>query len=161
MVNAIWNRINNAKLVPVTQQFIKDKGGNHYYIDLYFPQLKIGVECDEGYHNSIEQKVLDAERELTIFDVLKQIDGRDYIALHVDVTKPYNEVEAQINAHVSTIKSKIDELKRVVFSQVKDSTTGVIGYRFVGFFVGDHYDENGRITYRRIDDKFKIIKKIF
>lgn len=292
VVNAIWNRINNAKLVPVTQQFIKDKDGNHYYIDLYFPQLKIGVECDEGYHNSIEQKVLDAERELTISDVLKQIDGRDYIALHVDVTKPYKEVEAQINAHVTTIKSKIDELdiedgwknhfpntcdgfetqyssieayfkakeyitihdeivfptnkevyniilgqnyaghlmhsgepfrklyteygyeegtfpwfpkltinkptkkgyynllskdgkeiyeyiddpiqnmqrksegryigkKRVVFSQVKDSTTGVIGYRFVGFFVGDHYDENGRITYKRIDDKFKIIQKIF
>ena len=49
--------------------------------------------------------------------------------------------------------------KRVVFSQVKDSTTGVTGYRFVGFFVGDHYDENGTITYKRIDDKFKIIKK--
>ena len=110
VVNAIWNRINNAKLVPVTQQFVKDKNGNHYYIDLYFPQLKIGVECDEGYHNNIEQKVLDAERELTIFDVLNQIDGRDYIALHVDVTKPYNEVEAQIDAHVATIKSKIDEL---------------------------------------------------
>ena len=110
VVNAIWNRVNNPKLVPVTQQFIKDKAGNHYYIDLYFPQLKIGIECDEGYHNSAEQKALDAERELTIFDVLKQVDGRDYIALHVDVTKTFSEVETQINTHVSTIKAKIDEL---------------------------------------------------
>ena len=290
VVNAIWNRINNPKLLPVTQQFIKDKEGNHYYIDLYFPQLKIGVECDEGYHNSKEQKILDAERELTIFDVLKQVDERDYIALHVDVTKSYDEVESQIDAHVATIKSKIEEIgiedgwkmqvsstgdnieqnpsdiemyfrdkeyitiyddvvfpsnkevyniilgqnysyhlmhggepfrklyteygyeegtfpwfpkltisrptkkgyynllskdgmeiyeyiddpaqnmqrkseqkyigkQRVVFSQVKDSVTKVTGYRFVGFFIGDHYDENGTITYKRIGDKFKIIKK--
>ena len=290
VVNAIWNRINDPRLVPVMQQFIKDKEGNHYYIDLYFPQLKIGVECDEGYHSSKEQKVLDAERELTIFDVLKQVDERDYFALHVDVTKSYQDVETQINAHVATIKYKIEEFniedgwakqfcsnedsddqraieieeyfsdkeyitihddiifpsnkyvynvilgqnyschlmhggepfrklyteygyeegtfpwfpkltvskptkkgyynllskdgseiyeyiddpeknmqrkaegryigkKRVVFSQVKDSTTGVAGYRFVGFFIGDHYDENGTITYKRIDDKFKIIKK--
>ena len=279
VVNAIWNRVNNPKLLPVTQQFIKDKEGNHYYIDLYFPQLKIGIECDEGYHNSKEQKILDAERELTIYDVLKQVDECDYIALHVDVTRTFDEVEAQINEHVATIKKKIKELniedgwkmyennieeyfkdktyitirdnivfssnkevynnilgqnytyhlmhggerwhklyteygyeegtfpwfpkltvnkptskgyynllskdgteiyeyidnaeqnmqrkkenryigkKRVVFSQIKDSVTGVVGYRFVGFFIGDHYDEDGRITYRRIDDKFKIIKK--
>ena len=45
------------------------------------------------------------------------------------------------------------------FSQVKDPITGLLGYRFIGFFIGDHYDENGMITYKRIDDKFKIIKK--
>jgi len=110
VVNAIWNRVGDPRLLPVTQQFVKDKDGNHYYIDLYFPQIKIGVECDEDYHQSKEQKILDAERELTIFDVLKQIDGRDYIALHVDVTKPYDEVESQINAHVNTIKDKIAEI---------------------------------------------------
>ena len=49
--------------------------------------------------------------------------------------------------------------KRVVFTKAKDPLTGIEGYRFVGFFIGDHYDENGMITYKRIDDKFKIIKK--
>ena len=48
--------------------------------------------------------------------------------------------------------------KRVVFTKAKDPLTGIEVYRFVGFFIGDHYDENGRITYKRIDDKFKIIK---
>ena len=56
VVNAIWNRVNNFKLVPVTQQLVKDKEGRRYYIDLYFPQLKLGVECYEGYHNNNEQK---------------------------------------------------------------------------------------------------------
>ena len=246
---------------------------------MYFPQLKIGVECDEGYHNSKEQKILDANREMTIYDVLKQVDEREYMALHVDVTKSFNEVEAQINSHVETIKNRITELniedgwekqdpviedyfkdkeyitihdnisfpsnkevynnilgqnysghlmhggepwhklyteygyeegtfpwfpkltvdkptskgyynilskdgteiyeyiddskknmqrkaegryigkKRVVFTQMKDAVTGVVGYRFVGVFVGDHYDDKGMITYKRVDDKFKIIKK--
>ena len=279
VVNAIWNRVNNPKLLPVTQQFIKDKEGNHYYIDLYFPQLMIGIECDEGYHNDKEQKIHDAERELTIYDVLKQVDEKEYIALHVDVTKSFEEVEAQINSHVETIKNTIAELnisdgwklyeidieeyfkdkeyitiyddivfptnkevynnilgenyaghlmhggepwhklytehgyeegtfpwfpeltvdkpnnngyynilskdgkeiyeylddeeenqkrkaekryigkKRVVFTKVKDNVTGISGYRFAGMFIGKCYDENGRITYERVDDKFKIIKK--
>ena len=221
---------------------------------------------------------------------MKQVDGCDYVALHVDVTKTFEEVEEQINAHVFTIKSKVEELniqdgwnlttkeikhgwseeesdiaeyfkdkeyitvndnivfprnkdvyniilgqnfagspahsgepwkklhtqygyeegtfpwfpqltiqkptssgyfnilskdgteiyeyiddpkqnmqrkaegryigkKRVVFTKAKDPLTGIQGYRFVGFFIGDHYDENGTITYKRIDDKFKIIKK--
>ena len=231
--------------------------------------------------------------------MLKQVDDRDYLALHVDVTGSYDEVEAQIDAHAATIRRKIEELnigdgwervelcgirfsqsevdngpateqveseieeyfkdreyitidddivfpsnkevyntilgqdysyhlmhggerfhklyteygyeegtfpwfpkltvnrptskgyynllskdaseiyeriddpeknmqrkaegryigkKRVVFAQVKDPITGITGYRFVGFFIGDHYDEEGTITYKRIDDKFKIIK---
>ena len=290
VINAVWNRVADSRLVPVSQQYVKDKNGNYYFIDLYFPQLKIGVECDEGYHTVDEQKIHDAEREATIIDVMRQVDGSDYIALHVDVTKSFEEVEEQINAHVITIKSKIEELniqdgwslttkevkhgwsaeetdiaeyfkdkeyitindnivfphnkdvyniilgqnfagspahsgepwkklhsqygyeegtfpwfpqltlqnptssgyfnilskdgteiyeyiddhelnmqrkkegryigkKRVVFTKAKDPLTGIQGYRFVGFFVGDHYDEDGKITYKRIDDKFKIIKK--
>ena len=300
VVNAIWNRVNHPGLVPVTQQYVKGNEGNHYFIDLYFPQLKIGIECDEGYHNAKEQKTLDLERELTILDVLKQVDDRDYLVLHVDVTKPFHEVEAQINEHVAVIRSRIEELnigdgweelgvygsriahdktgkdvdrtqiesdienyfrdrdyitiddnivfpsnkevyniilgqnysyhlmhggeafrklyteygyeegtfpwfpkltvnrptskgyynilskdadeiyeylddpeknlqrkaegryigkKRVVFAQVKDPVTAIVGYRFVGFFIGDHYDKDGMITYKRFSDKFKIIKK--
>ena len=49
--------------------------------------------------------------------------------------------------------------KRVVFTKSKDPLSGIEGYRFVGFFIGDHYNENGTITHKRIDDKFKIIKK--
>ena len=111
VVNAIWNRVNDYRLVPVTQQYVTDGKGNRYFIDLYFPQLKIGVECDEGYHASKEQKILDADREMTISDVLEQINAGEYIALHVDVTQSWEMVESQINDHVATIKAKSEELK--------------------------------------------------
>ena len=111
VVNAIWNRVNDYRLVPVTQQYVTDGKSNRYFIDLYFPQLKIGIECDEGYHASKEQKILDADREMTISDVLEQINAGEYTALHVDVTQPWEMVESQINDHVATIKAKIKELK--------------------------------------------------
>ena len=37
VVNAIWNRVNDYRLVPVTQQYVTDGKGNRYFIDLYFP----------------------------------------------------------------------------------------------------------------------------
>ena len=58
-----------------------------------------------------EQKILDADREMTISDVLEQINAGEYIALHVDVTQSWEKVESQINDHVATIKSKIEEVK--------------------------------------------------
>ena len=107
VINTIWNRINCSKLLPVTQQFIKAKDGRQYMIDLYFPQLNIGVECDEPFHQ--KQKEADNLRELTIFHILKQINHHGYTALHVNITT-FEEVEKQINEHVQFIKNKINEL---------------------------------------------------
>jgi len=105
VVNAIWNRLNTTEVKPVSQQYIKYANG-YYLIDLYFPQLNIGIECDEGYHKqNIEH---DRHREMTIFDILKQVkDISEYQALHVDVTRSYEEIEAEINNHVQTICKSI------------------------------------------------------
>lgn len=106
VINAIWNRLSDDRVFPVTQQYIKKSDGSYYLIDLYFPQIKVGIECDEGYHKKNQQN--DIEREMTIFDVLKQIDTSSfYTSLHVDVTKSYTEVEQTINSHVQVIKTII------------------------------------------------------
>lgn len=110
VVNAVWNRLNTREVKPVTQQYISH-GEGHYLIDLYFPQLNIGIECDEEYHKkNVDQ---DKIREMTIFDVLKQVKKTsEYQALHVDVTKTYEEIEEEINNHVQTILSSIDQQKK-------------------------------------------------
>lgn len=109
VINSIWNKINEPNLVPVTQQCIRKKNGGHFFIDLYFPQLNIGVECDEEYHNSLENKLNDIEREITIFDILKQVEEKDYIARHIKITD-FENVESQIAETVEFIKEKIKSI---------------------------------------------------
>jgi very-short-patch-repair endonuclease len=119
VINAIWNRLGTAEIKPVSQQYIKYDDG-YYLIDLYFPQLNIGIECDEGYHKQNAEH--DKHRELTIFDILAQVKNTsEYRALHVDVTRSYAEIEAEINDHVQTICKSIESQKSLgCFSEWRD-----------------------------------------
>lgn len=273
VINSIWNGVKTPDLVPVSQQCIKGKDGKHYFIDLYFPQLNIGIECDEQYHESIKFK--DIERELNIFDVLNQVnDISTYKPLHVKVNESTSlkEVDQQISICINKIKEEINRKEtlgdgwnkmfndpyvfycnkeyikisdnvtfktskdiyntifaknysssprrggislndgilvwmpqlaingkarasgwyneispdgsiiteynivseknedrnkeqkhinqtRVVFTKTKDFVTGIDEYRFVGVFKAMFYDKNNALIYKKIDDKFKIIRK--
>ena len=97
----------------------------------WFPQLTIQKPTSSGYFNILSK------------------DGTE-IYEYIDDPKQNMQRKAE---------GRYIGKKRVVFTKAKDPLTGIKGYRFVGFFVGDHYDENGTITYKRIDDKFRIIKK--
>ena len=106
VINAIWNRVNHPFLIPISQHFVKDSNGDYYYIDLYFPQLNIGIECDEAHHKA--QKIADAARTYNIRDVLWQGGGNGFTEIRIDITKNYKEVETQINDAVNFIKAQID-----------------------------------------------------
>ena len=56
VVNAIWNRI-NKKIRPITQQYVYNPKDDrrHYFIDLYFPLINMGVECDEPVINDMSR----------------------------------------------------------------------------------------------------------
>ena len=45
IVNAIYTKVGNPDLMPVTQQYVKDPNdlSKYYLLDLYFPQIKIAV----------------------------------------------------------------------------------------------------------------------
>lgn len=114
VINAIWNKLNNSEIEIVSQQYIfnpkKDKK-KHYFIDLYFPFLNIGIECDEAHHQDGKNKKADMIRETSIYDALHQIDNIGYIAKHIDVSKSFQEIQDQIEETVSFIKQKIIEIK--------------------------------------------------
>ena len=64
IVNAIYTKVNNPELIPVTQQYVKDTINNKYYfIDLYFPQINLGIEIDEMHHNDEKNQENDKIRE--------------------------------------------------------------------------------------------------
>jgi hypothetical protein len=50
VVNAVWNRLVDDTLKPVSQQWLARSDGKGYFIDLYFPQVNLGVEYDEPFH---------------------------------------------------------------------------------------------------------------
>lgn len=103
VVNAVWNRLGDSELRPVSQQFVTGPDGERYFIDLYFPQLNIGVECDEAYH--LGQAAHDRLRERTLIDVLSHVElDESYVPLHVDVSGGFEKAEQQIDYVVKRVK---------------------------------------------------------
>lgn len=115
VINAIWHKLGNPNLEVVSQQYISDteshNGRSHYFIDLYFPSLNLGIECDEAYHASSEQNERDKQREITIFDILYKISSKNYTALHVKITGSFEYLDETINQAVEKIQQRIKEIK--------------------------------------------------
>jgi very-short-patch-repair endonuclease len=109
VINAVWNRLNDLTVKPASQWYVKNQSGWHL-IDLYFPQINLGVECDEGHHKSNQSS--DEHRELTLIEVLSATNKHPYVALHIDVTLPFDEIEQKINECVDKIKALVRDRRK-------------------------------------------------
>lgn len=111
VINAIWNRIHNNNVKPVTQQYVYNSDKNEYYfIDLYFPQLNIGVEIDEGHH-ALQQEYDINRTEAIWYEINKIVvdSTNPYRELRIQVYhKTFEEIEEKINSTVLIIKEKIE-----------------------------------------------------
>ncbi|MBE7088597.1 MAG: hypothetical protein E7370_03640 [Clostridiales bacterium] len=113
IINAIYSKVGNYNLIPVTQQYIK-RGNGFALIDLYFPQINFAIEIDEKYHNSNHQKDLDLFRQDEVFKVLNNMSEPDIEHIKIDIeddsgklkTELHN-VNKQIDNLVTKIKNKI------------------------------------------------------
>jgi hypothetical protein len=114
VINAIWHRLGNPNVEVVSQQYVLDtykkSGRSHFFIDLYFPALNLGIECDEAYHADSGQAVRDQQREVTIFDVLYKISADNYEAIHIRVTGKFGELEDAIMKAVERIQQRVREV---------------------------------------------------
>ena len=110
IINAVYSRINNKELKPVTQQCVRI-GGKYRKIDLFFPQLNIGVECYEAYHK--KQKEKDEQRTVEIADKLNAIilNKNEYDQQIIDATLSYEKLFKKINQVANHIKKKCKKLK--------------------------------------------------
>ena len=112
VVNAVWQRLADPEIKPVTQQYVRRADGSYFLIDLYFPQLSMGVECDEGYHESREQRDRDARREMELIDAIRQISEVGYTPLHVRIAdRTLEAVDVQIDDAVAAIRERAAELR--------------------------------------------------
>ena len=71
-IERIYNKLDNLNIEFSTQQMFRRKNGKIALVDLYFPQLVIGVEIDEEYHKSQEEA--DVERENDVYERMKRLE---------------------------------------------------------------------------------------
>ena len=76
-------------------------------IDLYFPQINYGVECDEAYHK--DNTLKDAAREIDLQTALSACSEDGLTIRRVDATLDADALHARIREIVAEIKEKIAE----------------------------------------------------
>ena len=102
IITRIWHSLNDTELKFVTQQHITRPDGRAL-TDMYFPQLKIHIEVDEGHHKN--QVFSDTMREADI------INATGHTVLRVDATQDLERVHHSIYAIVTEIKKAKESQK--------------------------------------------------
>lgn len=147
VVNAIWNALADDTLRPVTQQYVNrsvqhrgmalvdlrqekatGETSERALIDLYFPALRLGVECDEAQHGAPRSVDDDAARTA---DIERAIP--DYEELRVRVEKDAEGVALSPDAvmdQIDHVVQRIRERKAQVESGAFEwSRTGSVRWR--------------------------------
>ena len=125
VIGAIWHRLNNLEIKPVSQQYVQRSDGKYALLDLYFPQINVGIECDEAYH---EQNVEpDKIREAKVEQALSALQtGKDFTLIRINANTGIDEFEQQINEAVEQIESLYEKYGCPKWSEEKDSIEQVL-----------------------------------
>lgn len=102
VVTRIIHLLNDFSIKFVTQQYVTRPEGRAL-TDLYFPQFGFHIEVDEGQHFNQANIEADKIREADI------INATGHEILRIDVTKSFDDINAQIDAAVNKIKSMRQE----------------------------------------------------
>ena len=151
IVNAIYTKVGNPELMPVTQQYVKKLSDprKYYLLDLYFPQINYGVEVDERQHNQKDHEEADEKRAEDIISAIECDEGR--IPIYDDIDKPrsYEAICKDIDSEVAKIKAKIDGLQNGLKWETNDQKIEKVRVR--GYF-----DISDEVSYRNITQIYNL-----
>lgn len=141
VINGIWHKIDNLGLKPVTQQYIKRADGKYGLLDLYFPQINFGVECDEAHHKLYIDE--DLKRKLSMEEMLSTVEETsDFILRRVDVDKAIEDIEHQIRNIVSEIKKTCDEKQIIPWNFNEDLANLVLERKYISIKDNFRFSKN-------------------
>lgn len=94
VVTRIWHQLDDIEIKFVTQQYVKRLGGIAL-TDMYFPQLKVHVEIDEGQHfdrdgvRILQDKIREADIINATAHLIKRIiiAGQTLIEVHKQISE--------------------------------------------------------------------------
>ncbi|SFF64644.1 hypothetical protein SAMN05216353_10462 [Halobacillus alkaliphilus] len=105
ILTALWHKVDNLNLKPVSQQYVK-RENSYALMDLYFPQIHVGIEVDEAFHKNIRSQ--DELRMDDILSAVKEDELEDFLILRIDATLPINQIHERINECVEIIKKRAE-----------------------------------------------------
>lgn len=108
VINRIYNDLNDYDIKPVSQQYVRRPNGKYALIDLYFPQLNIGIECDEIHHLKHKE-----EDNLRFTDIINSISSYEEIRIPIfnsNDKNQYRSIEG-INNDINNAVNRIREKK--------------------------------------------------
>jgi len=108
IVNRVWHRLDDLELKPVTQQYVDRGDGTYALLDLYFPQLNVGIECDEAQHLATVDADLVRTRAVTESIAMDQKVG----AVRAEQVTLIERVAATDD--IESIHARIDEIVDVL-----------------------------------------------
>lgn len=125
VIGAIWHRLNNLEIKPVSQQYVKRSDGKYALLDLYFPQINMGIECDEAYHE--HNKEPDKIREANVEQALSALQpGTDFTIIRINANTGILEFERQINDAVAQIRGRYEACGKPRWSDEPDAAERVM-----------------------------------
>lgn len=150
VVNRIIHLLNDFSIKFATQQYVIRPEGRAL-TDLFFPQIGLHIEVDEGHHSKHENIIADKIREVDI------INATGHKILRVDVTQSLEHINNRIDCIVTKIKKLknespfipwdfdsefssstyinrgyIDVIDNVSFKTIKDACN-CFGHNYVGY----------------------------
>lgn len=106
VINALWNKINNLNLKPVSQQYVITNN-KHFFLDLYFPSINVAIEIDEIGHK--KNKIADEKRSKSIKLALNEKEFKQVVIYRI---KTYETTIQRLNEEINNIVQKItDKIK--------------------------------------------------
>ena len=178
IVNAIYAKLAEPELMPVTQQYVRNRQGGYYLLDLYFPQLNYGIEVDEGHHLKDNQIKRDMIRDVEILNAIDCEEDRIPIKDNAGNDRSLEDIFADIDRVVKNIKERIrlqaplkwktyDDRKKEVLERGKFSVSDEINYPSIteiynmcgGIRSGKNRGKNAtmlRSCYFRLNDRYKL-----
>ncbi|MEX2409898.1 MAG: AbaSI family restriction endonuclease [Candidatus Paceibacterota bacterium] len=103
VITRIFTKLDDISIKFITQQAVIGKNNKRYLTDLYFPQLNVHIEIDEGHHKKNEQAEKDVARDADIVSVTEHNIER------IDV---FNKNIEDVNDQIDKIVSKLKDLKK-------------------------------------------------
>lgn len=157
IVNAIYTKVGNPELMPVTQQYVRNPNDprKYYLLDLYFPQINFGVEIDERHHCNDVNQLIDQEREKAIKSAIECDEER--IAIFTEAEdgewrkRSYEEICADIDHIVALINKKIDDVEGGLNWLTNEERIAEVKEKGV-------FDINDNVNYRTIADIYSLCK---